>query len=210
MVLPNDALLPLSLAQELERFSLRDFLTRYGNSSWLLIDLDKRHLELRSGLLASTAKASSTMQPSVSVLGFQTAVVEVSEIPTQDSILASAQHTANDLRGHLSRGSAFAIQLKKRAGDAYQARVSVGRAINKDVVLREQSVSKFHGWFEVDEDGRYYLADAGSKNGTRVAGTALTPKELVPVNAGQTVEFGSVLATIVHPEVLHGAISNVS
>jgi pSer/pThr/pTyr-binding forkhead associated (FHA) protein len=96
----------------------------------------------------------------------------------------------------------FALQLRKRAGDAYADRISVGRARNKDVVLREESVSKFHAWFEMDEEGRFYLADAGSANGTRVAGRLLVPRELSPVAMGAVIEFGGVRATLCPGELL--------
>ncbi len=45
------------------------------------------------------------------------------------------------------------IALEKRddASGPFPSRVSIGRARNADIVLRHESVSKFHAWFERDE-----------------------------------------------------------
>src|SRR5256885_3825594 len=100
------------------------------------------------------------------------------------------------LVAQLEQASHFAVPLRKRsnADTAYMERISIGRALNKDIVLRHASVSKFHGWFEVDEMGGLHVADAGSKNSTRVNGKQLAPRELTRVGPGGAIRFGSVQA----------------
>jgi pSer/pThr/pTyr-binding forkhead associated (FHA) protein len=67
-------------------------------------------------------------------------------------------------------------------------------------------VSKFHGWFEVDEMGGLHVADAGSKNSTRVNGKQLNPRELTRVGPGDSIRFGSVEALLCAPQTLFAAL----
>jgi hypothetical protein len=71
-------------------------------------------------------------------------------------------------------------------------RVLIGRAMNKDIVLRHPSISKFHAYFEATEAGDWSVADAGSKNGTSLNGTRLTPREPKNVANGDRVTFGAI------------------
>jgi pSer/pThr/pTyr-binding forkhead associated (FHA) protein len=63
-------------------------------------------------------------------------------------------------------------------------------------VLRHPNVSKLHAWFEVDEVGGIYVADAGSSNGTFLNHQKLAPRELTPVAAGHHLRFGSVESVV--------------
>jgi pSer/pThr/pTyr-binding forkhead associated (FHA) protein len=81
-----------------------------------------------------------------------------------------------------------------RSGRSYFPHVTVGRVANNDIVVPDTSVSKFHAFFKVEGD-RYFLADAGSRNGTRLNSMQVPaqgkgrPVELV---GGVRLGFGSV------------------
>jgi hypothetical protein len=77
-----------------------------------------------------------------------------------------------------------------RAGEE---QVSVGR--EADVSIQHRKVSKVHAWFSVT-GGLLQLADAGSKNGTWLNGRALKPHQWVPVDVGDTINLGSLSATV--------------
>jgi hypothetical protein len=102
----------------------------------------------------------------------------------------------------------FAVPLGKRAdaGRAFSERVSVGRARNSDVVLRDASVSKFHAWFARDEDNHYFLADAHSRNGTFKNDVQLAEGEPVRVTSGDLLRFGTVEATFCDAATLYDAL----
>ena len=44
--------------------------------------------------------------------------------------------------------------------------ISVGRSAGNDVVIPYEPITRFHALFSRDETGRFFLLDAGSKNGT--------------------------------------------
>lgn len=72
--------------------------------------------------------------------------------------------------------------------------VRVGRE-GADVVLPSGKVSKLHAVFSF-AGGLPSLSDAGSKNGTWLNGAALNPNRPVPVDAGDTIQFSSISATL--------------
>ncbi len=86
----------------------------------------------------------------------------------------------------------------------YPSRVTVGRTKNNDIILPDDSVSKFHAFFKESSDAadggemRLLLQDAGSRNGTLMDGVPVpsnrhgTP---VLVQTGARLTFGRVELT---------------
>jgi len=165
-------------------------------------------MELASGLGASVIHVGNRTpaQPAGS-MEFHTLV----HTPSEQPIMQGRGRTAPEieLARRLDDGGHFIVPLRKRAGaDAtYMDRISVGRARNKDIVLRHQSVSKFHCWFEVDDTGAFYVTDAGSKNSTRVNAATLNARERTRIEPGDVVRFGSIEAILCAPRVLWGALA---
>ena len=60
------------------------------------------------------------------------------------------------------------FEIRKRPGGAFPHLIGVGRARNVDVVLPFQRISKYHAYV-TGKAGRFFIADAGSANGTEVA-----------------------------------------
>ena len=65
-------------------------------------------------------------------------------------------------------------------------------------------MSKFHAWFEQDEDDRFYLNDAKSTNPTLRNGVAVSSS--VQVQPGDEICFGSIAALFCPPEILWDAL----
>jgi hypothetical protein len=132
------------------------------------------------------------------------------QTPSEQPIVARSDVAPEaELARRLADGGHFIVPLRKRrGGDAlYMDRISVGRARNKDIVLRHQSVSKFHCWFDVDDNGAFHVTDAGSKNATKVNTATLPARERTRVEPGDVIRFGSVEAVLCSPRVLWGALS---
>ena len=84
------------------------------------------------------------------------------------------------------------LTVEKAPGNPWPDRISVGRARNCDVSIRDPSVSKLHAHFHLREDGRYDLTDLDSQNGTSVNGRPLPSQSPETVNPGDALLFGSV------------------
>src|SRR5687768_18616867 len=57
------------------------------------------------------------------------------------------------------------LPLIKKPGAQFGDRITVGRTSNNDIVLAHHTVSRLHVYFR-QRDGRWWITDAGSKNGT--------------------------------------------
>ena len=84
---------------------------------------------------------------------------------------------------------------------ALESSLSVGRDDDNDLVLATKTVSRHHAEL-VEHDGRWYVCDQGSYNGTRLNGTRLQPGIEVPLRHGDRLELGSQLLVFSQPSEL--------
>lgn len=81
-------------------------------------------------------------------------------------------------------------RVVKRASNAFEGMINVGRAGNNDVVLDYQAISKFHAYFTKDPSGDiFYVTDADSTNGTFVNGQQLQPHQKHRLSEGDVLSF---------------------
>ena len=93
--------------------------------------------------------------------------------------------------------------LQKAPGNPYSDRISVGRAKNCDVVVRDSSVSKLHAHLRPTADGNYEIVDLGSQNGTQVNGRVLPANKTERVFVGDTLRFGAIDLLLVDGPTLY-------
>lgn len=78
--------------------------------------------------------------------------------------------------------------------------VTLGRSGNNDIVIRNGHISKVHCIFKQSPEGKYYVADPGSTNGTRIAGLPLEPKTPFQLKGNEELTIGkNVKATFYQP-----------
>ncbi|MBK7863138.1 MAG: FHA domain-containing protein [Archangiaceae bacterium] len=77
--------------------------------------------------------------------------------------------------------------------------VTFGRSTVCDVVLPFAAISKAHGFFRMEVEGRWLVGDLGSKNGTFVDGHKVTASTSHPMRDGATLRFGDVTAKFLSP-----------
>ena len=71
-------------------------------------------------------------------------------------------------------------------------RVLIGRWPDNSVVIDDNAVSRIHAWVGVQQ-GRYYIADAGSRTGTFVNGKPLTQRHVL--HNGDQIGIGPAVLT---------------
>ncbi len=76
---------------------------------------------------------------------------------------------------------------------------SVGRQPGNDIVLNSASVSRYHAQFDVSE-GRVYLVDLGTVNGTFINDQQVEPNSRVVLNDGDVITLGDVMLVFSSPE----------
>lgn len=92
---------------------------------------------------------------------------------------------------------------KSPRGNAFGLGITLGRAVNNDLVLDDPSVSRFHAYLVLDEHSKvWHVVDAESSTGTFCAGERLAPRRPAPLADGEVVRVGLVDLTFLVPEAL--------
>jgi hypothetical protein len=86
--------------------------------------------------------------------------------------------------------------LTKRPGSLFPEMISIGRALNCDIVVALSSVSKIHGLVHDEGGGRWSYSDQASKNGTLLNGNKLTPGDRHPLASGDRLQIGLHLTCV--------------
>jgi len=189
---------------------LLGFLTKYGEAQLLLVRIPEGDAELELGLGAAAPATGAGKSTLAGLLPFRTGLQE------SPRALRSEKTRRQDpaaLWQLIQKDVYFAVGVRKRDdSDAlFMGRISIGRARNKDIVLRHSSVSKFHAWFEIDPSEEIFLCDAGSTNLTHVNGQPVEARARTPVSPGDSLRFGAVETILCSPrtfwESLHVARS---
>ncbi len=127
--------------------------------------------------------------------------MSVSEIRQRDKLISG--YSEDTLLAHLDGGARGASSLSgdfevyplaKKPGAPFAEMITVGRTSNNDVVLKDVTVSRFHSFFR-EREGRWYVCDAGSKNGTMLRGSALAARKEMPLDSGDAVRIGDIVTT---------------
>jgi hypothetical protein len=204
---------PASLAELAKTRDLTRFLLQYGGGMLLAVRVGEEDVQLASGLDGSAAKPAgrASTQPGIQSMDFHTAQAAPGHLlrRVSDASSGAQAELTKRLAKRIDEARQFVVPLRKRddAETLSVDRISVGRATNKDIVLRHPSVSKFHAWFETDGSGNVYLTDADSKNATRLNGKTLSPRERTRVDPGDTVAFGTVDAVVCLPGTLWAVLA---
>jgi hypothetical protein len=196
-------LLPLDLVKRVRASSLHD-LQRDLDVPLLLVKLDDLESELAQFLVGMSAGGGVRVDPGMS---FQTASTDRRPV-RKASVPPPALVAPEQILVRVVRSLHFIVPLGKRADAArvFSERVTVGRARNSDVVLRHESVSKFHAWFSRDDQNAYFVVDASSHNGTWRNGGALPGGLNTRLAVGDLLRFGTVEATYCDAATLHSTL----
>jgi hypothetical protein len=175
-------LLPVELIARARAQTKAEFIA--SGRKLFVVSLPSTDGDLANGLAETLTTNGTQPEPSRDALGFRTTVGRLKDV---------LANPGDDLRKILLRGPHFVAPLCKRPihGAAFAERISIGRARNNDIVLRQADVSKFHAWLECDEEGEFYVADAHSRNPTTLRGQTVG-RDMELLRPRDVLTFGSV------------------
>jgi hypothetical protein len=178
------------------------FLREVGETPVLLIDVGESD-DLRRGLESASTASGEQMRPLKDSIGFRTEIVASVAV-----LFAKPAERRRVFEERLQKSEHFVVPLRKRSGieRAFADRIFLGRAHSTDIVLRDASVSKSHAWIECDNDGTYFVCDAGSKNGTTRNGTPLEAREPAALEDDDFLVFGDVRAFFCSAQSLYAIL----
>jgi hypothetical protein len=84
-----------------------------------------------------------------------------------------------------AKGEPMVIRLSRGA----RKMVTVGRAPDCDISIDAEKISKHHAYFDQEADGSWFVADAGSTNGTFVDGKQVEAHEHQALSDSTTIRF---------------------
>jgi hypothetical protein len=97
--------------------------------------------------------------------------------------------------------------IRKKASDASDKAIWIGRGSHNDIVVPDASISTMHAFVRVDEDGKFFIQDMMSKNGTFVYNQrvpALGTGEPMPFSTGDRIRVGTLKLTfLAAPEFIN-------
>ncbi len=98
--------------------------------------------------------------------------------------------------------------VKKREGNPYADRISIGRATNCDVVLRVPFISKVQAHILHSPDGSYLLRAHSAASPTTLNGKKMDTGSTRPLAVGDTISFGPMSFEFVDAARLYAVLVN--
>lgn len=74
---------------------------------------------------------------------------------------------------------------------AYKSVYNIGSNFRNDIILNSQTVSRYHASLRVGKDGKMYIHDNGSRNGTMVNGVKIAANKDVRIKKGDNIVCGT-------------------
>ena len=110
--------------------------------------------------------------------------VEDVALETQDisSLFVTAETAETKVAEMVRLKDALLYEVAKTRTGAFPG-IAIGRNLDNDIVLNDETLSKFHGWLKQDEDSWHYT-DAGSRNGSRINGVVCEAKKRYRIHFG--------------------------
>lgn len=124
----------------------------------------------------------------------------VQEIKSQELVWGT---NSGGIIGRPRRGEPLVLPVVKTLikVNAFAMGITVGRTENNDVTLEDNSVSRFHAYFQhKPHSSEWKLVDAESKNGSWAQGVRLIHNKGVTLSPKSLLQFGDVEVLFLMPE----------
>ena len=116
----------------------------------------------------------------------------------EDPLLLGTRSHGGETRP--SAGAPVVYEIYKNATNAMPGAVTVGRTPNNDLVIEDNSVSRFHGYLVQAPNKVWSIVDADSTQGTSLNGGKLAPKSPAALKDQDVLKLGDVTLTYFGPE----------
>ena len=111
----------------------------------------------------------------------------------QEAVLLLGTAGSGSPKPRSGEGLLYEIKKTAQAQNAFPMGVTLGRTENNDIMVEDNSVSRFHAFFLEDERTRTWkVADADSKLGTWVGPVRLPPRVPSPLIDLSRLRFGEI------------------
>lgn len=91
--------------------------------------------------------------------------------------------------GNIALNWALVPQPTKLAN--YKRVINIGSNYRNDLVVTDPFVSRYHAVMKITKDGKAFIADLGSRNGTMVNGIKISPNKDIRIKRGDSVSLGN-------------------
>jgi pSer/pThr/pTyr-binding forkhead associated (FHA) protein len=119
-------------------------------------------------------------------------LVEVPPATGQEFVLGTLAGTA---QAGPQSGEPLVFEVRKgdHKSNAFATGITVGRTENNDIVIHDNSISRFHAYFQQDPTSSgWMIVDAESRNGTWLDKMRLAPNKPTPLSDTSHVRFGDI------------------
>lgn len=145
-------------------------------------------------------QARATLDHAVLVLEKQPSGLMLGDDDDEEDTMPTSAGQGSQ-RAQLSEPLVFPVRKAGKAANAFLMGITIGRTQNNDVVVSDDSVSRFHAYFDRDPASDLWrLVDMGSLNGTHVGPLRLTPNQPHVCAARETLLIGKVPMLFFVPE----------
>jgi len=148
-------------------------------------------------LMGSLRWSSATQAPAVLV-----ELASSTDEEESQTIEVSSADAATELDVSAAYADRPCLVLAAAAAAEGELKLALGRDGASDVIIRGGSVSKHHASIEIDQSGKFFVADAGSRNGTFVNGARLKPGKRSRLTPGARVGFGDRVFVFLDPTMV--------
>ena len=157
--------------------------------------------KLRNRQEAGQLRAASQYRP---VIGFSSSTPSSwrSALSTKEKLPSVTGNTARTASAIMARSSASYCSPATPRGSFY-----IGRINGNDMIMPDYAISKRHAIIDI-EDGKYYLRDAGSTNGTKINGSRLAKKRVM-LKDKDVIGFARYEFTFLYPKSLYKMLHEV-
>lgn len=93
---------------------------------------------------------------------------------------------------------------------AYKEVYNIGSSYRNEIIVNSQTVSRYHASLRIGNDGKAYIRDNGSRNGTMVNGIKIAPNKDVRIKKGDNIVCGTEdITEQITPQIPNGNLGKI-